>query len=111
MNEIIGCPKCNEEIEEQTWGNNPKTGKPYHAWRHKEKNPNCDFIDWIPEKKSYSKPASKPVQSALAKSEDYQNLLNANRKLYALILAVAHCLNIPQENIDAEIKRMEYQGK
>jgi len=112
---IDKCPKCGQDISEQEWGKNPKNyGKPYHAWRHVEKNPDCDFIEWcdkLPPKKPYASKTPQNTPKIVPKGEDYQNLLNADRKLYALILAVAHIQGVKQEDIENELTRMEYEKK
>jgi len=108
---IDKCPKCGQDISEQEWGKNPKNyGKPYHAWRHVEKNPDCDFIEWISDtpKRTY---APKKAPYAPKNTQESASQIVAMRKLYALILAVAHLQGVKQEDLDAEIKRMEFQGK
>jgi len=117
------CPICSKNLNEETW--KAKSGKWYHAFRHedwKAAETECrdvetgkPYIEFISDKKPYQKPyASKIAQNApkiAPKGEDYQNLLNADRKLYALILAVAHIQGVKQEDIENELTRMEYEKK
>ena len=79
VNIINQCPKCERDISEQEWGKNPKNyGKPYHAWRHVEKNPDCDFIKWCDKLPPRT---SKPTQ------QDASQIV-ALRELYLLTKAV-----------------------
>ena len=90
-----------------------KAGKNYEGYFCQgvnEDGTRCDQVSWVD---SRPKPARRGQnRSNIApKGEDYQNLLAANRKLYSLILAIAHLQGIKSEDIDNELKRMEYLGK
>ena len=71
---------------------------------------NCrKYVEWINDKPKT--PNRGQNHSNIApKDEGYNNIMTANRKLYALILAVAHLSNITTEQINEELKRMEFLG-
>ena len=102
---IKTCPDCGENLTEQRW-ERASDHKKFHAWRHEVKG-DCKYIEWLNEPK-VSKRGQ--IQRNIApKGEDYQNLLAANRKLYSLILAIAHLQGVKSEDIDNELERMKYQ--
>lgn len=72
-------PYCEKHVQEMTYREGvSKAGKPYKLYKCESEG--CDHVQWINEgKKNYKKP------QPLMTDEQYQNIMNALRKLYALI--------------------------